>query len=57
MLTEPPLPVVAVPVPIEMEPVEDDEDVPELKTRRPLAPFVPALDERIATTPLVVDTP
>jgi hypothetical protein len=42
---------------MEMEPVEPELDVPELKTRAPLTPASPAFAERIEMAPLDVANP
>ena len=42
MLTDPPAPPVAVPEPIETEPVEPELEVPELNFRAPEVPGAPA---------------
>jgi hypothetical protein len=57
MLIAPPLPPVAAPEPIDTEPLVPELDVPELKTSRPLTPFVPLFALRILRLPLVVDVP
>jgi hypothetical protein len=55
MLKAPPVPAaIAAPDPIEIEPVVPELDVPELNWRRPLTPFVPALEVRMLMAPLVV---
>ena len=48
---------VAVPEPIDTEPELPELDVPELNTRRPVAPFEPAFAVRIEIAPLVDDAP
>ena len=57
MLTDPALPPVAAPEPIEIVPVLPELDVPELNTSTPLTPFAPALALRIVMAPLVDDVP
>ena len=57
MLNEPPLPVVAAPVPIEIEPLLPELDVPELNTNTPLTPFAPAFALRIVIAPLLLVIP
>jgi hypothetical protein len=57
MLTAPPLPLVEVAEPIEMEPEEPELEVPVLNASIPLTPAVPPFDERIVIAPLVDATP
>lgn len=47
------MPLVAVPLPIEMVPELPLEEVPVLKTSDPLMPLVPAFTDRIMMDPLV----
>jgi hypothetical protein len=57
MLILPALPAVADPVPIEIDPVLPELDVPELKTSTPLTPKFPALAVLIVIAPLVLAMP
>jgi hypothetical protein len=54
ILIIPPLPAVAAPVPIEIDPVVPELDVPELKTSTPLVPSSPALTVLTVIAPLVL---
>jgi hypothetical protein len=56
-LTCPPFPLIALPDPIDTEPVLPEEEVPELNTSSPLTPLVPEFDVVIVIAPLVVDVP
>ena len=57
MLSDPPLPPVAAPDPIEIEPLLPELDVPELNTSTPLTPVAPALALRIVIAPLLLVMP
>ena len=54
-LTSPPLPFVALPVPIQIVPLVPSEVVPVLKLRDPLAPADPPSDVITYNAPLVLD--
>jgi hypothetical protein len=55
MEIRPPLPAVAVLLPIEIEPEEPELDVPELNAKIPLAPLSPAFKVLTNTEPLELD--
>jgi hypothetical protein len=57
MLIAPALPPVAAPVPIEIEPLVPELDVPELKTSTPLTPLSPLFAVRIVIAPLELALP
>merc|ERR1719453_1103012 len=57
MSIAPPVPPVAAPDAIEIEPLVPELVVPELKTNRPLTPFAPAFAVLIVIAPLVVAVP
>jgi hypothetical protein len=51
------LPPVAPPLPIEIDPLVPEDDVPELKLSTPLTPLAPAFALRMMIAPLVVAVP
>ena len=53
----PPAPFAAWPVPTEMDPLHPLDAVPELNTKAPLMPFVPAFTDVIVMAPLDVAVP
>ena len=57
IVTEPPVPAVAAPVPSEKLPLVPELAVPELKTKAPLTPTNPAFADRTKIAPLVVAMP
>ena len=57
MLIAPALPLVAAPVPMEIEPLLPELVVPELNTSTPLTPVAPALAVLMLIAPLLLAMP